>query len=375
MHIVMLISSFHPLIGGAERQALRLSEKLVDSGIRVTVLTRWHEGLRKEEKINGVNVNRIKVSKNPKLAPVIFLIKTLKFIRENKNDIDIIHAHALSAPGLTAAVASRLFKIPSIAKIAGGGNKDGCEIIRISRSGILGKLKVIFMKKNISKFIAISKLIEKDLLKVKVPESKIVFLPNGIDLDKFAPIKNNNIDNEKINKFAFIGRLEKIKGIDVLLNTWESMSKEFLSKNKLLIAGDGREKHFLENMDSSIEHLGKVDDVLKLLNEIDIFILPSRYEGISNSLLEAMATEKIIIASEVGGNPDLLINNLNGYLFENENIDQLRKLFKYTSENIIELNGVGKEARATLVKNGFDLSEIQSKYRHIYNELTQKKNA
>lgn len=63
MHIVMLISSFHPLIGGAERQALRLSEKLVDSGIRVTVLTRWHEGLRKEEKINGVNVNRIKVSK------------------------------------------------------------------------------------------------------------------------------------------------------------------------------------------------------------------------------------------------------------------------------------------------------------------------
>lgn len=362
----MLISSFHPLVGGAERQAQRLSKKLIEKGNDVTVLTRWHEGLLAKEKIEGINVVRFKVSKNSKLAPLIYLIKVLKYVRENKANIDIVHAHALSAPGISAAFISKFFKIPSIAKIAGGGGKDGCEIVRMRKSGKIGEMKVDFLKKHLDLFIAISKSIEKDLLDSEIEQNKIVFLPNGIDFNNFY---SNNASPNEIFKFVYIGRLEKIKGIDVLLSAWEALSDDFKQRNQLVIAGEGKERILLKGIQKdNIKYIGKQNDILSLLNSSDVFLLPSRYEGISNALLEAMATERIIIASNVGGNIDLINNNNNGLLFESENVNDLIDKITYVSENRERLTKMKKEARNTL-KDNYDLQKNVNRYIEIYSRL------
>ncbi|WLD93009.1 glycosyltransferase family 4 protein [Alkalihalobacillus sp. AL-G] len=376
MRVVMLISSFYPLIGGAETQAQRLGSKLVQQGHEIIVLTRWHKGLDKNELIDGICVKRLKVTSLPKLAPIIYMIKALFYIIKNYKKINILHAHALSAPGVTASIASFITNIPSIAKIAGGGNKLGCEIKRIYHSGALGKIKVLFMRKYISKFIAISKAIEKDLLDVKIPASKIYFLPNGINTENY---KENNSDekNVMLNKlslprdkklFLYAGRLEKVKGIDILLDAWVNLEEEYKVNSTLIILGDGSINISSYLSDSSIIYKGKVNNVNEYLSVADFFVLPSRYEGISNALLEAMASKLTIIASDVGGNPDVIKNNINGLLFEAEKVDALSKVLQV----LIAKDGYerfGEQAYNFILRN-FDLDVISKNYLQLYKEIS-----
>ncbi|MBB5179384.1 glycosyltransferase involved in cell wall biosynthesis [Planomicrobium koreense] len=362
MNILMIINSFFPLVGGAERQAQRISETLIEKGHSVTVLTRHHKGLKDNENINGINIIRLKVGNVNKVKPIIFLIKCLKYVKKNQEMIDIVHGHSLNAPGLIVALIKKYFKIPVIVKIAGGGDKSGCEIIKMNNAGLKGKLKVKLMLKHIDKFLAISKTIEKDLIKVGADKRKIHYLPNGIDLKLFK----NSVSNTQ-NNFLYLGRLENVKGIDILINAWTALIKE--NKNfphKLFIAGSGSLENIIPQ-NSTIEYLGNVEDVKSLIMKNKFFLLPSRYEGISNALLEAMALERIIIASNVGGNPDLIENNVSGYLFESENELELKKIIKEVSL-LKNVNDMGGNARNFLDEN-YDLNKNVNKIIDLYKSL------
>jgi len=380
MKIIMLISSFYPLLGGAETQALRLSKRLIEKGHNIEVITRWHKGLEKVEFIEGIKVIRLKVTDIGKLAPLIYMLKTIYYIFRHRKSIDIIHAHALSAPGLTAAFASFITKIPSIAKIAGGGDENGCEIKRIYYKKNMGKYRVAFMKRYISKFIAISKSIQKDLLDVNVPENKILFLPNGIDVSGYSDKMNKKLLASQLclpaNKFLFLyaGRLEKVKGIDILLSAWKRIDTELKKKCYLIILGEGSLN--LEVDDQTVGFIGRVENVKEYMMASNAFILPSRYEGLSNALLEAMASQLPIIASNVGGNPDLIIDNFSGYLFPKEDIDKLSSLLTKIITDFISgekdrYKELGLNAKR-IVKEKFDLKVIANRYIELYQILALK---
>src|SRR5699024_1308038 len=198
----------------------------------------------------------------------------------------------ISAPGLSAAVSSIIFKIPTIVKIP-GGNKEGSQIKRLFKTK-LGKVKFGLLKAHINKFIAISKAIESDLYRLDIPDEKIVPLPNGIDLEMYKPKSNINVNNKNI---IYVGRLEHVKGIDFLLESWLRLDNNFKKGKTLTVLGEGSVKI---KQDDTISYLGKVNNVIDYLNAAEYYILPSRYEGISNSLLEALANGKVVIASNVG---------------------------------------------------------------------------
>lgn len=376
MKIVMLLTSFYPLMGGAEKQAQRLSKELIKRGHEVTVLTRLPNEeftLKKEEFIEGIKVIRLKVLKKGKLAPLAYLLKSLFYIYRNRKTIDIVHAHSLTANGFIAALSTLLFKIPSISKIAGGGNEQGCEAKRMYIHGGLKKWRLEFINRHLSSYIAISKSIEKDLIDIKVPREKIVYLPNGIDIsrgngnDKLR--ESNNLDLPTDKKiYLYAGRFEYIKGIDILLKAWINTSSQLKEKAILVILGEGS-----INMDDfknqeTVKVIGKVDNVNEYMTAADFFILPSRYEGISNALLEAITHKMPVIISEVGGNTDI-IDNESGFLFKKEDDRALTKII----EHIITLN---QEEIDEKVKNSFkkvellyDLHKVSDKYEKLYNNL------
>jgi glycosyltransferase involved in cell wall biosynthesis len=106
------------------------------------------------------------------------------------------------------------------------------------------------------------------------------------------------------------------------------------------------------------------------------FILPSRYEGLSNALLEAMASQLPIIASNVGGNPDLIIDNFSGYLFPKEDIDKLSSLLTKIITDFISgekdrYKELGLNAKR-IVKEKFDLKVIANRYIELYQILALK---
>lgn len=358
----MLISSFYPLIGGAEQQALRLSKELTKKGNEVEVITRKYEGLSDQDVVDDVKITRFKVGKIAKLAPIIYLVKVLIYLMVNRKKVDIIHAHALSAAGFTAAIASFFLKIPSIAKIAGGGDESGCEIVRIYNKGLFGRLRVRIMRKNIKFFIAISKDIEKDLIKVGVPNNKIKFIPNGINIKEY-----NECSNLESNlNFLYMGRLEHVKGIDILIETWTKLLEKYPQTSaKLFICGSGKLSHIIPSH-NSIVYQGQITNAKKIYAQMSTLILPSRYEGISNTLLEAMASQKLIIASNKGGNKDLIGNNMNGLLYDSktELLSILEEVVNSDGQNYFQLR---MNARDSLYEN-FDLSNTTKNIINVYNE-------
>ena len=178
----------------------------------------------------------------------------------------------------------------------------------------------------INHYIALSKNIKKWLLgTIRVNNCKISQIYNGVDTDKF--VANGQIDKRLENKediftVVTVGRLDPIKNHMIQLQAIKFLkqnSPEEYSNIRLKLVGDGQEKSNLEtylyenNLQESVMLLGSRNDICELLQDADIFILSSINEGISNTILEAMAVGLPVIATNVGGNPELVIHNETGF--------------------------------------------------------------
>jgi glycosyltransferase involved in cell wall biosynthesis len=190
--------------------------------------------------------------------------------------------------------------------------------------------------------------------------SKVSVIPMGINCSLYMP--NNSYTPNRPKQILFLGRLAKIKGIDILLKALVN-----LSDVNLLIAGDGVEKKELEALANKLKvpakFLGMVlgEEKIKLLQSCDIVVIPSivlqdgRTEGTPVVCLEAFACGKPVVASNVGGIADLVINGQTGFLCEPANEKQLREQI-VTLLNHKNYTLMGNQARE-LAKN-YDWSVI-----------------
>jgi len=200
-----------------------------------------------------------------------------------------------------------------------------------------------YVKKSklVDRIIAISQIIKKELIEdLGIREEKIKVVYSGIDLEKFYPLDEKIIEAKK-KEFGFykgskiigtVGRLHREKGIDVLIRAFSNLTKRF-DPIYLLIIGKGPERKNLEQLtkdlglEKKVLFLGYREDVSVLVNMMDIFVLPSVVrESFGIVIIEAMAAGKVVIASNLGGIPEIIKNNVNGFLIEPENEKQLSDL-------------------------------------------------
>ncbi|WP_411843765.1 glycosyltransferase [Salinicoccus sp. HZC-1] len=359
-------------MGGAEKQAERLSEELLKNKEinQINIITRHYSGLKRKENYKGMEITRLSAIGPGKLKPLTFLISCFFYLLINHKKIDIFHAHSLSFGGFSASLFGRIFRKPSISKIAGGGSPLGCEAVNMYDKGGFARWRLNFLKKNIDKVIAISDDIQKDLLKLGFEQKKIVKINNGI---KFNESENKNIDIIEMSKnyqvFCYAGRFEKIKGIDILLKSWYKTSRSFRNKSRLIIIGKGSINIDSQIRDSSVINIGYVNNTEEYLIEHNTFILPSRYEGISNALLEAIKNKCLIIASNVGGNKDIIEHKNNGLLFEKENVNDLTNKIELVDEieEVIKSDMIKKGY--TGINKNYNLKSIANSYAALYKEL------
>ena len=178
------------------------------------------------------------------------------------------------------------------------------------------------------------------LEKMGVKSEKIRCISNGIDLSRF---ENLHIDvSEKKKEIGIPGatfvigtvaRLEKQKNLPTLIKAFALVSEKN-SKTHLLIVGYGSEKENLKNLIKELKietrttMLEKRTDILGLISIMDIFVLPSLNEGMSNAILEAMALKKLIITSNIKENTELIEDGKEGYNFENSNAGKLSGIIR-----------------------------------------------
>jgi sugar transferase (PEP-CTERM/EpsH1 system associated) len=210
---------------------------------------------------------------------------------------------------------------------------------------------------------------------VKIPEAKIKLIYNGIDLDLYKPIKRLQ---QNIFTVGTVGRAVSVKNQLMLIQAVELLLKQhpnLQKKLRLIIVGDGEllKKsigYIHENqLQENIELLGERHDVYEILKTIDLFVLPSLAEGIALTLLEAMASGLPVIATNVGGNSELITVGENGHLVPSQKIEPLANCILNYVDNPKICRQHGMLSREK-VETHFSLQAMTRNYLVIYNSET-----
>ncbi len=367
----MFIERFYPVKGGAELQAQSLAKELIKKGVDVTVLTKRFNHSKKGEIVDGIKIKRINAPKKGKIGTILFILKSLFFIKTHR--FDILHMHGVNLfSGILAKIAKPK---PSIVKTTTAG-----DVRAIKKFGgfWLNTLK------NIDYFICTSMEQEKEVKK-EIKGIKTILLSNGVDTDKFKPGNKKKLRKKlKIpNKivFAFSGRLVKRKGLIFLVNVWKDLVKE----NKelcLVLLGSGKLQpdsceeeliNFIKenNLEHNIIMKGEVNNTNEYLQASDFFIFPSEKEGLPNAILEAMATGLPVIASKIGGNIDLIEHYKTGILYKLNDEKEIKNVIRGILNNKELQYVLGKNARKKVIEQ-YSIKYVADKYINLYKKMIKK---
>ncbi len=208
---------------------------------------------------------------------------------------------------------------------------------------------------------------------------------NGVNTDQFSPRPDLTAAIRSdlgvpLSRFVIgtVSRLVPIKNHKTLLNAAESLVRQGVDVHVMII-GSGPELSKLQDhaaaspeLAGRVRFLGASDRVPELLNAMDVFVLPSISEGMSNTLLEAMATGLPVVASRAGGNTELVEDGHAGYLFESRDVGALAGVLAHLAGNTTLRHGCGLAARQRAVEQ-FSLSDMVRHYRDLYLELALRR--
>ena len=215
---------------------------------------------------------------------------------------------------------------------------------------------------------------------VRVPGSRIRQAYSGVDTGRFRPATTSEIAARAahIVRIGTVGRLDPVKNHAALLKSVRAIldrRSELGTVLRLTIVGDGPQRAALESMTRELGLQGKVeftgtrDDTADLMRTFDVFVLASMNEGISNTILEAMATGLPVLAARVGGNPELVVPDVTGLLYDPADGEGLTAgLTRYVDEPALR-DAHGRAGRERVLAN-FSLESMIQRYLEIYDELT-----
>jgi len=218
-----------------------------------------------------------------------------------------------------------------------------------------------------------------------ISPSRIRVIHNGIDTQLFAPhpqarrliLEKAGVPNDRF-VVGSVGRLVAIKDHATLLKSAELLVHRGLDVH-VLLAGSGpeltRHRQYLETsaaLAGRVTFLGSSDNVSEILNAMDVFVLPSISEGMSNTLTEAMACGLPVLATRVGGNPEVVGDERSGGLFVPGDIYDLAQQLERLAGNDNLRRSLGTAARQRAVSM-FGLERMVKDYRRLYMELAAKR--
>ncbi|HEY3329602.1 MAG TPA: glycosyltransferase family 4 protein [Capsulimonadaceae bacterium] len=373
MNIALFASAFHPHVGGVEELVRQLAHSYKAKGHGVIVVTnKWPQDLSDFEEFEGISLYRL-----PMRLPTGTIKEQLKFklsfnaterrmldvLKEHK--IDIIHIQCVSANGYYAHRAATALGLPLVVTTQGERTMDAGKIYQ--RSPFMNQMLRNLLPGS-AHITACSGHTLKDLETWygKPFEATSGVIYNGIDLSNFEPARPYSHPKPYI---LGIGRLVPQKGFDVLIRAFGVAT---LPDHDLLIAGEGPDRVELEQLaqelklSDKVHFVGRADrpTAISLFQGCSFFVLPSRQEpqGIVN--LEAMAAGKAVVASRVGGVPEIVLDNEVGILVEAEDVDSMASALRSVASSDDLRLKLGKAGRARAEQ--FDWKAIADQYVAIY---------
>ncbi|MBT4122299.1 glycosyltransferase family 4 protein, partial [bacterium] len=333
MRIIIASEIFPPDPGGPATYVTRIVPELLKLGNEVQVVT-----YADVEESTLENIDGYKVFKIPRQTNILF--KYFNYFRQLHHlakKADLIYAQGLFASGIPAILVKWFLNIKVVVKVVGDvaweRAKNEYDIPELlddfqdkKYSFNIEVLKYIehYIAKNVNTIITPSKYLKSIISKWEVPDNSIQVVYNS-----FESLNTNNLEKEK-NNLLYVGRLTNWKGLEAIIEVIPKLKDKY-PDILFNIVGDGPLKNNLNNLinklnlENSVKLVGQVDHdkVGDYYAQASIFLLNSGYEGLPHVLLEALASSVPIIASRMGGNPEVIEDNINGYLVEYNNKEEI----------------------------------------------------
>lgn len=316
LRILMISPQYHPVVGGYERAAERLSAALVKRGHQVTVIAeRRDRGWSQSEVREGVAIRRLWCLYRPRLHMLTALVSLALFLMFRGRRFDIWHAHQYGMHAGVAVALGFLMRRPVVLKLTSSGGQGLAQALAATRFSRL----LAALHRRVDAVVALTRETEREAQAFGISPARIHVLGNGVDTERFRPrdederrrIKRRlGLDAEHL--VVFVGRLSPEKNVEGLLRAWVQARPLMGRGWTLLIIGDGPERRRLEdivireNLDGSVLLLGAKDSIDDWMGVAEIYVSTSDREGLSNTLLEAMASGLAVAATRVSGVSELI---------------------------------------------------------------------
>lgn len=380
MRVALLIEAWKPIWGGGQVHVLELSKKLAENHnceIDIFTMNFLDENGKIQPEVESLIDGKIRLIRIGKIRTfgfkdrIFWMFNLIRAVKKynRKKKYDLIHAQA-NLPGIPGKILSKKLELPIVYTIHGSNFLD------LNKKNLFYIIeKILYTKIRYNREISVSKR----FLDYK-NKNEVICIPNGVDIEKFdrahekyAPAK----DNDKF-KILFVGRLDKIKGIDVLLKSLRQIKKDLIERNaEISLVGYGYDENELKNISRnfSLENLvhfkGKLvgENLLKEYIISDLFILPSRSEGQPLTLLEAWAAKLPVIVTDVGDNRFFVKNGENGYIIPPNDANGLSAKILEAIKNP-DLSRMGKGGYA-MVKEKYSWKNVAEKTYKTYEEASK----
>ncbi|MFQ5779385.1 MAG: glycosyltransferase [Nitrospiria bacterium] len=363
----------------------RLCRALVASKVQVDVVAPADDGGYLEEEVGGSRVYRFgyffprkwqrlaygggipaNLNRNPWLiaqVPFFILMFIFKSLRVTKG-ADVVHAQWIYT-GLIALVVKMVRGIPFIVTL------NGSDVL-LSRKGRFACFVSLWILKKAALITTVSQHLRKWVVAQGIPENRVIFLRNGVDL-------RPNGRREKASspfRLIYVGSLIPGKGVRYLIEALSHIDQ----KEKeicLVVIGEGREKEQLQRrvdmygLGGAVEFVGAQppDQIPYWMSRSDCLVLPSLWEGTPNVVLEAMACGLPVVASDLPGIREVVNHGVHGLLAEPKDVAGLaQNLLKMIKNKELRLQ-MGRRGQKAIVEMGIGWDQVARQYREVYKRL------
>lgn len=375
IRVLMVIRLFYPWLGGTQRQAHVLARELIDLGVPVQIVTGWwFRGTPQRDVIDGIRVFRnhtlweaFGIRGARKFGGYLYILTLLWFLWRRRATYDVIHVHGLSYHTFAAALAGRWLRRPTIVKLANSGEASDIDKMRRGQHLALSRF-MLPTALSCDRFVALNPAVVEELASAGVPPDRIVRIPNGVEVE---PTSRDSYELHDPARLLFVGRLHAQKGVDTLLRAFRQLRDARSAPLRLELVGDGPLREELMTLavglgiSADVHFAGNRDDVPRSLGEADVFVLPSRAEGLSNALLEAMASGLPVVVSRIPGNVDVIRDQMDGLLVDVDDPAALATAIERLLADADLRGRLGRSARRTALET-YALGEVARRYEELY---------
>lgn len=393
MKIVYVSFEYPPLVlGGVGVYSYNLTRQLAGLGHEVHVVTTCPSGPLDDAPIQGLHLHRLKFTRRALMAmPSFWYSLRTRFpaIERQIGGFDIFHSEGVSDLCLGKRTVHRP-RVLTVHHLASNTVKTLRPSVyqRIkgigSEIGLTPLLESVCIKRA-DRLIAVSQYTRDSIITThRVPKSRIDVIYHGINQEEYKFPEEEQRDFKAKMGFGsdpvvlFVGRLEERKGVDILLKAFSMVPRQ--TRARLVLAGSGDPSPYASQagelgITDSVTFLGFVEarNLRLLYSTCDLFVLPSRLEGLGMAIQEAMAAGKPVVATRAGGMPEIVKSGENGLLVDPVNAGQLAEAMAALLQNADLRKSVG-DRNSRAIREQFTWSRTARQTEQVYKGMLGQTN-